>query len=82
MDTTHKKGHLEKKLKIHWILAHSDVKGNKRVDREAKLAAQGKQNNTATLLHPDILRRPLPISKSKLKQAIKEEAKSTSRAIW
>ncbi|TFK21835.1 hypothetical protein FA15DRAFT_715880, partial [Coprinopsis marcescibilis] len=62
--------------------SHSDVEGNERVDREAKLAAQGKQNNTATLLRPDILRRPLPISKSKLKQAIKEEAKSTSRAIW
>jgi ribonuclease HI len=54
------------RLRIRWILAHSDVVGNERADEEAKRAAQGESSPIQLL--PPLLRQPLPYSASALKQ--------------
>jgi ribonuclease HI len=54
------------KLKIIWISSHSKVIGNEAADKLAKIAARGRASRVADL--PHILRSPLPVSASALKQ--------------
>ena len=54
------------KLTVRWISSHSEVRGNKAVDRLAKEAAKGQASRQADL--PHLLRSPLPISSSVSKQ--------------
>ena len=54
------------RLSIRWISSHSKVKGNEDVDLAAKDAASGRSSPMANL--PHLLRNPLPISASALKQ--------------
>ena len=53
-------------LGIHWISSHSKVKGNEKVDQLAKEAAEGR--SSARIRLPHILRTPLPVSASAIKQ--------------
>jgi len=56
-----------------WILGHSGVKGNKKVDEEAKRAARGDSSPQHML--PPILRRQLPRSRAALNQKHHEDLK-------
>jgi len=63
-------------LKIIWISSHSEVRGNEAADRLAKAAAQGRSSRVADL--PHILRSPLPISAS----AVKQEYSAKLNRLW
>ncbi|KAF9035528.1 hypothetical protein BJ165DRAFT_1310208, partial [Panaeolus papilionaceus] len=63
-----------------WISAHSDVERNERIDEDAKEAAEGRTSRDFDL--PRILRRPLPVSKSALKQQLKIETVAKSNELW
>ena len=52
--------HRSQRIKLHWIAAHKDVKGNEKADEEAKKAATGDSSPVERL--PRILRKPLPPS--------------------
>ena len=68
------------RLTIRWISAHSKVKGNEEADRVAKNAAEGRSSARVDL--PQILRSPLPMSASALKQDYMQELKSTWADMW
>ena len=53
-------------LRIKWISSHREVKGNKAADKLAKVAVQGWSSRMTEL--PHILRSPLPLSASVVKQ--------------
>ncbi|PPQ80685.1 hypothetical protein CVT24_011068 [Panaeolus cyanescens] len=61
------------KVVIKWISAHSNVVGNEKIDQEAKQAAMGMSSPRQDL--PRLLRSPLPMSVSALRQNLKREAK-------
>ena len=63
-------------LKIRWISSHSEVKGNEAADRLAKAAVQGRSSRAADL--PHLLRSPLPVSAS----AIKQEYSAKLNRLW
>ena len=48
------------RIKLRWIAAHKDVKGNEKADEEAKRAASGESSPLEHL--PHLLRDPLPLS--------------------
>jgi ribonuclease HI len=56
---------------LKWISGHSGVAGNKKVDKEAKSAAEG--NSSPELLLPPILCSPLPDSAPALRQEFKQQ---------
>ena len=68
------------KLEIRWISGHSKVKGNEAVDQLAKGAAAGHSSALANL--PHILRTPLPISASAIKQSFMSSLKRTWNNNW
>ncbi|EPQ55661.1 hypothetical protein GLOTRDRAFT_26170, partial [Gloeophyllum trabeum ATCC 11539] len=69
------------RLTIRWTPGHSDVEGNEYADRQAKDAATGNSSPTNRL--PQVLRRkPLPFSKSALKQEHQAKLKSLWEAEW
>ena len=68
------------KLEIKWISGHSKVKGNEAVDKLAKEAALGRLGTMADL--PHILRNPLPISVSTLKQNYTSKLKTLWSRLW
>ena len=67
-------------LSIRWISSHSKVKGNEDVDRLAKDAAIGRSSPSINL--PHLLRSPLPISASALKQSYNASLKVKWKAAW
>jgi hypothetical protein len=67
-------------LKIRWISSHSKVKGNEAADRLAKAAAQGRSSRIADL--PHLLRSPLPVSASAIKQEYSAKLNGLWRKIW
>lgn len=73
--------HKHLRLTIRWTPGHSDVEGNEYADRQAKDAATGNSSPTNRL--PQVLRRkPLPFSKSALKQEHQAKLKSLWEAEW
>ena len=68
------------RLSIRWISSHSKVKGNEDVDRAAKEAAAGRSSPMANL--PHLLRNPLPISASALKQEYNAKLKQKWKDLW
>ena len=64
---------MARNLMICWISSHSDVYGNKNVDRLAKQAAEGCSSTTIHL--PPILRQPLLTSASAIKQKFNTKIK-------
>ena len=68
------------KLSIKWISSHSKVTGNEEADKMAKEAAAGRSSAMASL--PHILRSPLPISASALKQEFNSNLKAKWGAKW
>ena len=67
-------------LTLRWISSHSNVKGNEAVDKLAKNAAEGR---SSTLDHlPHLLRGPLPISASALKQEFNTKIKAKWLEMW
>ena len=61
------------KFTLKWVAAHEGVAGNKRVDKEAKKAAQGDSNPPEEL--PLILQKHLPTSATAVKQEFTEKQK-------
>ena len=68
------------KFTLRWIAAHAGVKGNKRVDEEAKRAAQGESSPPEEL--PPILRKLLPTSAAAAKQEFAEDQKVSWLEMW
>ena len=62
------------------LVSHSKVKGNEEVDKIAKEAADGRSNTLTDL--PHILRNPLPISTSAIKQEFKTKIKNNWAEKW
>jgi ribonuclease HI len=67
-------------LDIHWISSHSKVKGNEKVDDLTKEAANSRSSARARM--PHLLRSPLPVSASAIKQEYHEELKTKWEKIW
>jgi len=67
-------------IKVSWISAHSDVRGNEMADGEAKLASMGKTSATDAL--PHLLRHPLPKNASAVKQDFHERLKTRWKKRW
>ena len=68
------------RLSIKWISGHSKVRGNEEADRLAKEAAAGRSSPMADL--PYVLRSPLPVSASALKQDFNSRLKERWKALW
>ena len=68
------------RLSIRWISSHSKVKGNEDVDRAAKEAAAGRSSPIANL--PHLLRNPLPVSASALKQEYNANLRWKWKDLW
>ena len=68
------------RLTIRWISSHSKVKGNEDVDKAAKNAAAGHSSPMAIL--PHLLRNPLPVSASALKQEYNSKLRQKWKEIW
>ena len=68
------------RLTIKWISGHSKVKGNEKADELAKDASAGRSNARIDL--PHILRRPLPMSASALKQRYMKVLKAKWAQDW
>ena len=68
------------KLTVRWISSHSEVRGNEAADRLAKEAAKGQASRQADL--PHLLRSPLLISSSALKQEYNAKINRMWAKIW
>jgi len=68
------------KFALKWVAAHKGVAGNKRVDEEAKKAAQGETSPPEEL--PPILRKRLPTSTTAAKQNFAEKQKTRWLETW
>jgi len=67
-------------LNIIWISSHSEVKGNEAADKLAKVAAQGRSSRMVDL--PHLLRSPLPVSASALKQEFSAKLNRLWQKVW
>ena len=67
-------------LALRWTAGHTGIEGNEDADAEAKKAAAGRTSDTNLL--PPILRRPLAISTTAVKQKHKEQLKKTWVNRW
>ena len=77
-DTLHIAG--TAKFALKWIVAHKEVIGNERVDKEAKRAAQGESSPPEEL--PPILQKHLPLSAAAVKQEHAEAQKERWKEEW
>ncbi|KAJ7606520.1 hypothetical protein FB45DRAFT_685174, partial [Roridomyces roridus] len=68
------------KLTIRWAPGHRDIPGNERADVEAKRAAQDRLSSSRDLA--PTLQRPLPFSKSAVRQAYNGELKAIVLDKW
>ena len=68
------------RIKLQWIAAHKDVKGNEKADEEAKRAAAGKSSPVEHL--PHILRKPLPPSLGVIKHQFLIRLREEWVAAW
>ncbi|KIJ95233.1 hypothetical protein K443DRAFT_43998, partial [Laccaria amethystina LaAM-08-1] len=68
------------KFALKWVAAHKGVKGNERVDEEAKKAAQGDSSPWEEL--PPILWKRLPYSAAAVKQELSETLKVKWKDTW
>jgi len=68
------------KFALKWIAVHKGVIGNKRVDEEAKRAAQGESSLSEEL--PPILHKHLPLSAAAVKQEHMEVQKKRWKEEW
>jgi ribonuclease HI len=68
------------KLTVRWMAGHSGIKGNEKVDKEAKRAAEGHASDKANL--PSFLRKQLKISTSAVKQKYNERTTDKWKAEW
>ena len=68
------------KSALKWVVVHKGVKGNERVDEEAKAAAQGDLSPMEEL--PPILRKQLPYSTAAVKQEHREMLKVKWLGAW
>ena len=71
---------MARNLTIWWISSHSNVYGNKNVNRLAKQAAEGHSSTTIHL--PSILRQPLLTSASAIKQKFNTKIKKLWLEQW
>ena len=67
-------------LMFRWTAGHSGITGNKEVDGEAKKATEGLMLDTKLL--PPLLRKPLKVNKSALRQCKKESLKTRWKKEW
>jgi ribonuclease HI len=68
------------RIKLRWIAAHKDVKGNEKADEEAKKAAAG---NSSPVEHlPHVLRKPLPPSIGVVKHQFLVRLREEWAAAW
>ena len=68
------------RIKLKWIAAHNEVKGNEKADEEAKRASAG---NSSPVEHlPHILRRPLPPSVGVIKHQFLLKLRGEWSAVW
>lgn len=68
---------------IHWVPGHSDIHGNEEADKQAKKAAEGRQNNSPRNQLPNFLRsNSLPLSISALKQAHHQSTQNRWTRLW
>ncbi|KAF8814018.1 hypothetical protein BYT27DRAFT_7250430 [Phlegmacium glaucopus] len=72
--------HKDMDLLVRWTPGHIDIKGNEEADKEAKAAAQHGSSPKNKLPAP--LRKPLPCSKSAVRQAYHTKLKCLSTEIW
>jgi len=71
--------HVNFDVTVRWVPGHSDVHGNEEADKQAKLAAESRRNNSPPASLPHYLRRgALPLSIS----ALKEEQCKTTHLRW
>ena len=65
---------------FRWISSHSEVKGNEAADKLAKTAARGRSSRREDL--PHIMRSPLPVSISAVKQDFQAQLNRRWMKIW
>ncbi|EJD33431.1 hypothetical protein AURDEDRAFT_46805, partial [Auricularia subglabra TFB-10046 SS5] len=69
-------------LSMTWTPGHEGILGNETADAAAKLAATGPAASSSDRRLPRILRQPLPLSSSALKQAHTADLKAAWTRLW
>jgi hypothetical protein len=68
---------------VFWVPGHSNIHGNEEADKQAKKAAEGRQNNSPQARLPHYLRfNSLPLSISALKQAHRQSTQERWSRSW
>ena len=67
-------------LQVHWVPGHADFAPNEKADQEVKKAAEGNSSEAKYL--PKLLRKPLPLSVSALRQGNITKIKKRWKRRW